>query len=356
MKKHFLIYSIIILFSSCNMFIQSEKNNNHDSTNPYSFESMNSPFILIPSFYSARSLNILHHQDYQGIFSYVLSKEEMPIDSPQSFHDHYTGGYRRGEVEIIADPYRYNDYVSIDWIDADREYFLYVLEENSNTLYFYSCSTTRKPDPEVPLNRVETGILYDNPNGSDVLYSLYFPADFDRYPEKKWPLLFSYKGPGATLIQNNADFPAIILATTSTYHSHNAILAAVREKLEEIILDERNRIDRTHISTMGYSAGGAWSIPVANDDGCEAYEIRNTLALEIGDYLRSYSRNLGDKNTWILGAEFSSGEPEVLHQYIESLGGSGEHLYTLIEDRNHGNAMVPVWPSPLIYIWLLGDH
>ncbi len=336
MDKYKLISIALLLLS----FNSCEKNNNGISTNSLS------GFRLIKSYTVATRLNLLYPDDFSGSVSYIVSSENLNINSEAEFNA--SSGTKK-EVVITNDSLHFNNYIDISSLSASTNYFVYILDNTSSEVKILFGTTGNTPDFSS-----ETGTVSDGDEAHT--YTLYFPAGYDSDLSKKWPFIVSIKAPA--IIPQNPEFPCIVFNINASYMDwdrYQTFYTNMKSTLNTILGNNSYRIDKDRLYAIGFSVGGCWAMDIANNDGSDDYQFAAVVGVGISNWLGqdAHCHNLGNTDIWLFYGEediaYGINGTKVAFQTIPRL--TGEHLLTEMPGVGHNAA--PAWASPYTFEWML---
>jgi len=197
-------------------------------------------------------------------------------------------------------------------------------------------------------------------------YYLYFPDDYQKQPEKRYPLLLFLHGGGESgdslatlksngppkLITEGKQFPFLILAPQNPYKRKWWNTRAVAQLLDSIIAS--NRVDENRIYLTGLSRGGgaAWEMAVQYPDKFAA------LAVVCGMTPVPYASWI-DKNLpiWVFHGDQDKSIPiSESIEMVNKLKSMGRKVkFTIYEGVGH-DSWTKAYTNDALYDWLIGQE
>jgi len=192
---------------------------------------------------------------------------------------------------------------------------------------------------------------------------LYLPRDYDRDPERRWPLVLFLHGSGeigedlnqvrkcglAKLAEDGRDFPFILVAPQSPPEEWFWLPAALDTLLDEV--SARYRVDADRVYATGFSMGGRGTWVQAIE-----YPDRFTAIAPICGSIPEpeEARRIRYVPVWaFVGAR---DEDQSIRQMVAAhQAAGGDARLTVYPDAGH-DAWTPAYADPALYEWLLSHR
>lgn len=207
---------------------------------------------------------------------------------------------------------------------------------------------------------------YTGSSNEEIDYYLYFPKDYDKNSQRKYPILLFLHGGGEAydyqnsgtfprppkLIEEGQDFPFIILAPFNPHAKKWWNVDAVMKVLQ--MVTTTHAVDEKRIYLSGLSRGGsaAWEMVVNYPDTFAA------LAVVCGMAPAPYASWIDqDLPIWIFHGEEDKVIPiSESEEMIKKLSALGHQVkFTRYKGVGH-NAWDKAYRTPELYSWLVEQH
>jgi predicted peptidase len=196
-------------------------------------------------------------------------------------------------------------------------------------------------------------------------YLLYLPESYGKDPYATYPLIVFMHGSrelgkninklrNAVLparLENEPDFPAIVLSPQSPVFAWDSSVGAVTALLDELQTRLSIDPDRLYLTGLSMGAYGAWALAMKNQDRFAA------IVSVVGGYYYNARQLCALKDTpvWVFaGKKDRNVNPKESMAIVTALKGCGaEPKFTLYEDANHDQGWQRAYEEPDFFAWLL---
>ena len=208
---------------------------------------------------------------------------------------------------------------------------------------------------------------------SRVNYLLFLPEDYDKEPDRQWPLMLFLHGVAKRgdhlqelellkkdgppmLVEQQPDFPFIVLSpqcpSNSSWEHQLGKLDALLDEIVETYAVDTNRIVLTGLSMGGF---GAWHLALRNPTRFAAVVPIAGGYVFGSDEVPDNICDLKDAPIWVFhGAKDEAVSPEQSQVMVDALQGCpGNVKFTLYPDAAHDQSWKLAYSDPDLYEWLL---